>query len=125
MNDHEKVLRLREKWRARSTKAHPADAMLINKMIRELEESIAAIGERGEPWIPVAERLPKPNQQVWASFKWADGQVGQAYTIWDGDDWFLNVDSCGDLYARKRAINVAEVTHWHALPTPPTHEPFA
>lgn len=74
-------------------------------------------------WVKTSERMPAEDEQVWAWLAWPDGTAGNCYAIWTGNDWFLDLTECGDLYFRRKAImdgmTVAEVTHWHSLPQPP------
>jgi hypothetical protein len=75
-------------------------------------------------WRDVNQEPPAIDAQVWVAYRFADGERGQGYAIYDGaGEWFFDVTEDGDLLSRSHALKmglaVAVVTHWMELPSLP------
>lgn len=95
---------------ARFTRRHsrPARPFTVADCLRIARELPPALR-----WIPVTERLPRPETEVLAAF-----DSGQVCSLWQ--DWALSPDEDPFLYARDPAFTrPLRATHWLPLPPPP------
>jgi hypothetical protein len=69
--------------------------------------------QAGDGWVKVEERLPENNQAVLAF----STLYGVCKVVFEGDQWTAQMP---DQYSEETAL--AQVTHWRALPSPPTQD---
>ncbi len=64
-------------------------------------------------WVPVSERLPRPETEVLCAF-----DSGEVCSLWQ--DWALSPDEDPFLYGAEPSFaRTRRVTHWMPLPQPP------
>lgn len=106
-------------WSARAASAHPSDAMLINKHIRELKEaqiksSHAPVERQAPEWISVEDRLPEDDDTfLVASWKRLDNTSNMSVA-----GFHRGTGTFSEFFN-------ARITHWMPLPASPSAAPSA